>query len=98
MVFFGFPEGWKGTGFAIAETNDVDRMWIEGSTVEVAWCMTANHGGKYQYRLGPMKDKSVNFASEVSAECFQQTSLEIAGDKQWLQLDHSMDATNRTEI
>eukprot|EP00440_Ansanella_granifera_P062312 gb/GFBE01067561.1/.p1 GENE.gb/GFBE01067561.1/~~gb/GFBE01067561.1/.p1 ORF type:complete len:373 (+),score=94.86 gb/GFBE01067561.1/:1-1119(+) len=53
-------------------------VWRKGSVVEVAWGITANHGGGYSYRLCP---KSGN----VSEECFQQHVLRFAADKHWLQ-------------
>jgi hypothetical protein len=64
----------------------------------VAWGLTANHGGGYQYRLCRVKERSSNITSEVSEECFQQMPLEFVGDKQWIQFGNGVDAKNRTEI
>ncbi len=66
-------------------------VWIAGSTVEVAWGITANHGGGYSYRLCPA-------SSKPTEECFQQTPLEFVGDKQWIQFGMGKDVNNRTEI
>jgi hypothetical protein len=95
VAFYGFPQGWKGTEMSPLLKRTT---WIAGSTVEVAWGITANHGGGYQYRLCRVKEASSNITAEVSEECFQRTPLEFVGDKQWLQFGHGMDVTNRTEI
>lgn len=94
-AFFGFKQGHKGTEVSplLHETT-----WIAGSTVEVAWGITANHGGGYQYRLCRVKERSSNITGEVSEECFQQTPLEFVGDKQWIQFGNGKDVKNRTEI
>lgn len=94
-AFFGFTQGWKGTEVSplLKETT-----WIAGSTVEVAWGITANHGGGYQYRLCRLKERSINITEQLSEECFQQTPLEFVGDKQWIQWGLGMDVKNRTEI
>jgi len=94
-AFFGFSQGWKGTEVSPLLKRTT---WISGSTVEVAWGITANHGGGYQYRLCRIKEASINITSQVSEECFQQTPLDFVGDKQWLQFGDGMDRTNRTEI
>mmetsp|Transcript_16723 Transcript_16723/g.26586 ORF Transcript_16723/g.26586 Transcript_16723/m.26586 type:complete len:477 (+) Transcript_16723:42-1472(+) len=94
-AFFGFQQGWKGTEVSpLLKTT----TWIAGSTVEVAWGITANHGGGYQYRLCRVKGRSNNITTEVSEECFQQMPLEFVGDKQWIQFGNGVDAKNRTEI
>ena len=54
-------------------------VWPRGSTQEVAWGITANHGGGYSFRLCPL--------GEESEACFQRTVLRFAGDTQWLQYD-----------
>merc|ERR1712139_733464 len=94
-AFFGFLQGWKGTEVAplLKQTT-----WIAGSTVEVAWGITANHGGGYQYRLCRLKEKTANITDQVSEECFQQTPLPFVGDKQWIQFGNGLDVKNRTEI
>lgn len=94
-AFFGFHQGHKGTEVAplLKETT-----WIAGSTVEVAWGITANHGGGYQYRLCKIREKNANITGQVSEECFQQIPLEFVGDKQWIQWGNGADVKNRTEI
>lgn len=52
-------------------------VWPKGSTQEVAWAITANHGGGYSYRLCPKGEN-------ITEECFQKTVLRFVGDKQWL--------------
>lgn len=94
-AFFGFHQGHKGTEVAplLKETT-----WIAGSTVEVAWGITANHGGGYQYRLCKIREKNANITGQVSEECFQQIPLQFVGDKQWIQFGNGADVKNRTEI
>eukprot|EP00747_Dinoflagellata_sp_TGD_P167459 gnl/TRDRNA2_/TRDRNA2_191908_c0_seq1.p1 gnl/TRDRNA2_/TRDRNA2_191908_c0~~gnl/TRDRNA2_/TRDRNA2_191908_c0_seq1.p1 ORF type:complete len:491 (+),score=74.81 gnl/TRDRNA2_/TRDRNA2_191908_c0_seq1:135-1475(+) len=95
VAFFGFPQGWKGTEVSplLKKTT-----WIAGSEVEVAWGITANHGGGYQYRLCKVSDASSNVTAEATEECFQKTPLEFVGDKQWIQFGDGIDVNNRTEI
>ena len=47
-------------------------VWRLNSTVEVAWGITANHGGGYQYRLCPRSEK-------LTEECFQRNVLPFEG-------------------
>merc|ERR1712032_1480968 len=51
--------------------------WQIGSTVEVAWAISANHGGGYHYRLCKKSDG-------VSEECFQRTPLKFAGNTSFI--------------
>jgi len=53
-------------------------VWTQGAEVEVAWSITANHGGGYAYRLCP-KDEAV--ADEA---CFRQHHLTLKGDTSWV--------------
>lgn len=94
-AFFGFQQGWKGT-----EVSPLLRQttWIAGSTVEVAFGLTANHGGGYQYRICRLNKQSWNITDQATEECFQKTPLDFVGDKQWLQWGNGLDKTNRTEI
>jgi len=57
----------------------------------VAWGITANHGGGYQYRLCPADQ-------DPTEACFQKHVLPFVGDKQWLQYGDGQDVNNRTEI
>jgi len=45
--------------------------WKAGATAEVAWALSAQHGGGYSYRLCP-KD------SQITEECFQSNHLSFA--------------------
>merc|ERR1711988_1738430 len=94
-AFFGFLQGWKGTEVSplLKETT-----WIAGSTVQVAWGITANHGGGYQYRLCRLRNKGINITEQVSEECFQQTPLEFVGDKQWIQFGNGVEGDKMVEI
>jgi len=56
-------------------------VWQRGTVEEVAFALTANHGGGYSYRLCPLNEN-------VSEACFQRTVLRFAGSRQWLQYDN----------
>ena len=53
--------------------------WAAGSVQEVAWFVSANHGGGYSYRLCKQEGDEA-----VTEECFQQTPLRFEGDKVWV--------------
>lgn len=63
-------------GLKLPETKPT--VWRKGDVVEVAWAITANHGGGYSWRL-------CKKGGEVSEECFQQNVLRFAGNVSWLQ-------------
>merc|ERR1712195_307203 len=48
-----------------------------GSAIDVAWAISANHGGGYHYRLCKVSDG-------VSEECFQKTPLKISGTNSYI--------------
>merc|ERR1712130_10194 len=48
-----------------------------GEAVEVAWAISANHGGGYSWRLCPADGK-------VSEECFQKNQLDFVGTSSWI--------------
>lgn len=54
-----------------------NEYWSLGSEVEVAWAISANHGGGYSYRL-------CKSDGNVTEECFQRNTLKFVGDKSWL--------------
>jgi len=64
------PNGTDGAVVAASAATE----WPKGSVQEVAWAITANHGGGYSYRLCP---KSAN----ITEECFQRHVLRFANDK-----------------
>jgi len=84
----GVPQGTSGS--AIPKLLE-QTIWVAGTTVEVAWGITANHGGGYQYRLCPATEKPTE-------ECFQKMPLEFVGDVQWIQQNMGMNVNNRTQI
>jgi len=53
------------------------QFWTRGAEVEVAWAITANHGGGYSYRL-------CKSSGNISEKCFQSNVLRFAGDKSWI--------------
>lgn len=74
------PPGYKygDRGSEMRDGADEHRSWQIGAAVEVAWAVTANHGGGYQYRL-------CSKSSAQTEECFQANPLEFVGDEQWIQ-------------
>jgi hypothetical protein len=55
-------------------------VWKRGAIEDVAFALTANHGGGYSYRL--CKQSNDN---EVTENCFQRNPLRFAGDISWFQ-------------
>lgn len=53
--------------------------WKRGSTQEVAWSISANHGGGYVWRL--CKNDGTN---KISEECFQNNILDFADDYSYI--------------
>jgi len=64
-------------------------IWERGSVVEVAWAITANHGGGYAYRLCKSN-------GNISEECFQRNHLRFSGNLQWLQFGDNV--SSRLEV
>jgi len=87
----GVPAGAKGSDETMAPKLLETTVWIQGTTVEVAWGIAANHGGGYQYRLCPV-------GQTLDEECFHKIPLEFVGDVQWLQFGQGMDVSSRMEI
>lgn len=69
----GIPQGTD--GLTLPRTSP--QFWSRGTEVEVAWAISANHGGGYSYRL-------CRSDGNVSEECFQSSPLRFAGDKSWI--------------
>jgi len=55
--------------------------WEAGSVQEVAWFVSANHGGGYSFRMCKKPESGL---SALTEECFQQTPLRFHGDKVWV--------------
>lgn len=85
----GVPQGQEGSNSPFAAKLLEKTRWIAGSVVEVAFGMSANHGGGYQYRLCPAD-------SELTEACFQKLPLEFVGDESWIQFGHGLDTNNRS--
>lgn len=85
---WGGPVGYNNGGYAKDQTmqgkdgTTLDATpttyWKAGSVQEVAWGISANHGGGYAYRLCP------NDGRNVTEECFQNNHLEFHGDLSWV--------------
>jgi len=84
----GYPFGPDAIDFPFPDV--VTTEWTAGSVVEVAWGITANHGGGYSYRLCPRKSTGMN-NGDLTEECFQKMPLSFVGDRQWAQF-----GTNRS--
>lgn len=74
----GIPQGMD--GILLPKLHE-PVLWERGSVQEVAFGITANHGGGYSWRLCPAD-------GEVTEECFQQHVLRFAGDTQYIQHDN----------
>jgi len=84
----GIPQGADGLTLPKFSTQ----YWGRGSAAEVAWAITANHGGGYSYRLCRSSDN-------ITEECFQRNVLGFAGDKSWIAyLDGSRKEFARTTV
>ena len=60
-------------------TND-NPIWEAGTSQNVSWTLSANHGGGYQFRICPLGHLMNNTLDE---ECFQP--LEFIGDTAWFE-------------
>jgi len=76
----GFSYGPRAEDFEFADV--VITEWTRGEVVTAGWGMVANHGGGYSYRLCKVPEKGM---SGLTEECFQQTPLKFASNKQWIQ-------------
>ena len=91
-ILGGYNRGPKAEDFEFDHDFKVTN-WTRGSIVEVAWGVSANHGGGYSYRLCKVPAEGMHALTE---ECFQQTPLKFYGDSQWIQ--YGEDVTTRKEF
>ena len=84
------PDGCAGGGYAFGPDarnfhfrDVVTTQWNRGAAEEVAWSITANHGGGYSYRLCSRPNNSLPF--DLTEDCFQRTPLDFVGDTWWAQ-------------
>ena len=71
-----FSGGFQSNGRDMRDLENAPQAtWAAGSVQDVAWAITANHGGGFAYRL-------CRADSELSEECFQATHLQFAGSTQ----------------
>jgi len=71
-----FSGGWDSNGRDMLDLpRKSQAVWRAGETVDVAWAITANHGGGYTYRI-------CSVAGDLSENCFQQHVLEFTGPTQ----------------
>jgi len=89
----GYPKGPKAEEFFSTRSDYKTTTWLRGSVEEVAWGISANHGGGYSYRLCKVPEQGI---VGVTEDCFQKTPLKFAGDKQWVQ--YGEDEKNRFEF
>lgn len=83
----GVSQGFDGR--SLPPLEDVETIWSAGSVQEVAWAITANHGGGYAYRLCPK-------SAELTEDCFQRHHLKFASSQSWIQ--YGSNRANRTAI
>jgi len=67
--------------------NAVTTEWVEGSVVDAAWGISAQHGGGYSYRLCKLPPEG---RSGLTEECFQQHVLSFVGNTSWLQFGENV--------
>jgi len=68
------PESFKQGQDGLEIPEQTPTYWKAGSIVDVAWAITANHGGGYSYRL------CRNEGNIINEECFQQNQLKFYGN------------------
>lgn len=68
----GYPFGPSGDYLA----KGITTHWEAGGTADVAWGLTANHGGGYAYRLCRLPEDGDR--TKLTEACFQQHTLEYA--------------------
>lgn len=73
-----FSGGWGSNGRDMRDIDDASQAtWEAGSQQQLAWAITANHGGGFAYRLC---NKDTN--PDLEESCFQANHLEFVGDEQ----------------
>jgi len=70
----GSPQGMDGLKLPKHGTAPT---WTRGTNAEVAWSISANHGGGYSWRL-------CKNDGNVTEECFQNNQLKFHGDSSWV--------------
>merc|ERR1711977_146159 len=75
-----YMPGWQGRDGILLPQKE-PTTWRKGSVQEVAFAITANHGGGYSWRL-------CRADGEVNEQCFQANMLKFAGDTQWIRHDN----------
>lgn len=71
------PKGYQQGSDGLNAPEHEPTVWQLGASVEVAWAISANHGGGYSYRLCKKSDG-------VSEECFQRTPLRFEGETSYI--------------
>lgn len=70
----GMKQGFDGAKLPATKPT----IWRKGDSVEVAWSLTANHGGGYSWRL-------CKKSNNITEDCFQNNVLRFSGNVSWLQ-------------
>ena len=83
-------------GFDMRDAPEGPRtVWPAGSAQEVAWSITANHGGGYAYRL--CRKAGANESTALTEACFERGHLAYANaTTSWIQ--YGADASSRRAI
>lgn len=68
-----FPQGFDGAQLSKAAGTLGAAKWVQGGVAELAWAMSANHGGGYAYRLCPADEPG-----GITESCFQRRPLRFA--------------------
>jgi len=85
----GIPQGADGITLPPRQPH----FWKRGDIEDVAFALTANHGGGYSYRLC-----KTTATDQVTEECFQKNPLSFSGEKSWLQYGEFVPPQPRYEI
>jgi len=59
----------------LTSPGEAQATWVSGTVVDVAWAVSVNHAGAYQYRLC--------FDGSDSEECFKKTPLLFEDGQAW---------------
>lgn len=74
----GISQGLDGAFLPKVGSTMGPAVWRKGSTVEVAWAMSANHAGGYAYRVCRFGGDTQGGSTPVTEACFQKNQLRFA--------------------
>merc|ERR550539_834611 len=84
----GYSAGDKGSEVLPAQEATT---WKAGSTAQVGWALSAQHGGGYSYRLCP-KSEFGKSGPQNTEKCFQSHHLSFVGSNSTIHFDDNSQA------